>query len=126
MIIVVAFDSFYLNFLAYFKRTLSVFFLTIIAPFITVTYPIDKIGDGKAQAFDTWFKEYIINVLVQPIHAVIYLVFVYTAGNIATKAPFVAMIFLLTLGKVENIVRNIFGLSGSVVMQNMNFRREKK
>lgn len=113
-------------FLAYFKRTLTVFFLTIISPFITVTYPIDKIGDGKAQAFESWLKEYLINVVVQPIHAGIYLVFVFTAGKIAEKAPFVAMIFLLTLGRVENIIRNLFGITNSVTMKKMEFKRGKK
>ena len=104
-------------FFAYFKRTLSVFFLTIIAPFITITYPIDKMGDGKAQAFEAWTREYLINVIIQPIHAAIYIIFVFTAGKIAEKAPFVAMIFLLTLGRVENIIRNIFGITNSVSMR---------
>lgn len=113
-------------FLAYFKRTLTVFFLTIISPFITVTYPIDKMGDGKAQAFDAWFKEYLINVMVQPIHAGIYLVFVFTAGKIAEEAPFMAMIFLITLGRVENIIRNLFDITSSVTMHNIEMKRGKK
>lgn len=105
-------------FITYFKRVLSIMFLTIIAPFITVTYPIDKMGDGKAQAFEAWFKEYIINIAIQPIHAAIYIVFVFTAGAIAETAPFVAMIFLLALGRIENIVRNVFGITNSVSMKN--------
>ena len=105
-------------FITYFKRVLSIMFLTIIASFITVTYPIDKMGDGKAQAFEAWFKEYIINIAIQPIHAAIYIVVVFTAGAIAETAPFVAMIFLLSLGRIENIVRNVFGITDSVSMNN--------
>lgn len=101
-------------FLTYIKRTFTICFLTVIAPLITVTYPIDKIGDGKAQAFENWFKEYLINIFIQPIHAIVYLIFVFTAGAIAERAIFVAMIFLMALGKVENIVRNIFGLTGGI------------
>ena len=41
----------------------------------TVTYSIDKAGDGKAQAFGNWLSEFVMNVLVQPLHAIIYLVF---------------------------------------------------
>ena len=100
-------------------------FLTIIAPFITVTYPIDKMGDGKAQAFEAWFKEYIINIAIQPIHAAIYLVFVFTAGSIAEKAPFVAMVFLLSLGRVENLVRNVFGITDSISMKNFDDELKK-
>jgi hypothetical protein len=112
-------------FITYFKRTLSIMFLTIIAPFITVTYPIDKIGDGKAQAFEMWMKEYIINIAIQPIHAAIYLVFVFTAGSIAEQAPFVAMVFLLSLGRIENIVRNIFGITDSISMKNFDDELKK-
>lgn len=107
-------------FLEYLRRTLSVMFLTIIAPFITVTYPIDKMGDNKAQAFEAWLKQYIINVIIQPIHAAIYLVFVYSANNIAETAPLIAMVFLLMLGKVENIVRNILGVTDSLTVKNVN------
>lgn len=106
-------------FLMYFRRVLTVMFLTIIAPFITVTYPIDKMGDQRAQAFEAWWKEYIINIAIQPIHAAIYLVFVFSAGVIAEKSPLVAMIFLLVLGRIEKIVRSIFGVADSVSVHNV-------
>lgn len=112
-------------FLTYLKRALAIMFLTVIAPFITVTYPIDKMGDGKAQAFEAWAKEYIINIAIQPIHAAIYLVFVFTAGAIAEQAPFVAMVFLLALGRIENIVRNIFGITDSVSMKKFDEELKK-
>lgn len=112
-------------FLMYLKRVLSTMFLTIIAPFITVTYPIDKMGDGRAQAFDAWWKEYIINIAIQPIHAAIYLVFVFSAGTIAEKSPFIAMIFLLCLGRIEKIVRSIFGVADSVSIHNVNEEMKK-
>ena len=113
-------------FLSYFKRMLTIMFLTMIGPFITVTYPIDKMGDGKAQAFEYWSREYVINVVIQPIHAAIYLIFVFTAGKIAEQAPWVAMIFLLTLGKVENIIRKVFGLDNSILAKNIDDEMKKK
>ena len=36
-------------------------FLTLIAPLVALTYPIDKMNDGQAQAFNRWMKEYIFN-----------------------------------------------------------------
>lgn len=107
-------------FLTYLKRVLSVMFLTIISPFITVTFSIDKMGDNKAQAFDTWMNEYIINISLQPIHAAIYLVFVFTAGEIAATAPFVAMVFLLVLGRLEKIVRDVFGITNATSIKNFD------
>ena len=41
----------------YMKRAITLAFLTLMAPLVTLTYPIDKMGDGKAQAFNAWFKE---------------------------------------------------------------------
>ncbi len=35
----------------YFKRFLYMAFFTMIAPLVALTYPIDKVKDGKAQAF---------------------------------------------------------------------------
>ena len=79
----------------YAKRVLMVAFLIMISPLITITYSIDKMGDGKAQAFSAWFKEYTVNVLIQPLHALIYMVFVLTAGKIAETAPIVASSIIL-------------------------------
>ena len=58
---------------AYFNRLLKLAFLTIIAPLVTITYSLDKMGDGKAQALNNWLKEYIYTILIQPFHCVIYM-----------------------------------------------------
>ena len=62
-------------FFTYFNRMLKLAFLVIISPLITLTYSIDKIGDGKAQALGTWLNEYIFGVLIQPFHCAIYMMF---------------------------------------------------
>ena len=45
-------------FITYIKRVISLGFLIVISPLITITYSIDKIGDGKSQALNTWLKEF--------------------------------------------------------------------
>ena len=40
----------------YLKRVVNMAFLTLIAPVVALTYPIDKVADGKAQAFNLWIK----------------------------------------------------------------------
>ena len=97
-------------YLMYFKRVVVVGFLIFIAPIITITYPIDKVGDGKAQSFSVWSHELIMNIAIQPIHAIIYLVFIYTAGEIANTSIWVALVFLLVLTKVEKIILQLFNL----------------
>ena len=67
--------------ITYVKRVVTLGFLIVISPLITVTYSIDKIGDGKSQALNTWLKEFMYTVLIQPFHCVIYIVFVQTISN---------------------------------------------
>lgn len=102
----------------YIKRMLTVAFLIIIAPLITITYSIDKIGDGKSQALNTWLKEFMFNVLIQPFHCIIYVVFVNTAINLMSRASslsstVLAIIMLLFMNKAEDIIKQIFHFQSS-------------
>ncbi len=98
-------------FWTYIKRFLMIGFLIAVSPLITITYSIDKAGDGRAQAFSTWMKEFITNILIQPLHALIYIIFVLTANNIAEEAPIIAVVFFLAMGTVEKMVKVIFNMS---------------
>lgn len=115
------FKFFYL----YIKRLLAVGFLIMISPLITITYSIDKAGDGRAQAFSMWFKEFVINVLIQPLHALIYLVFMFTAGEIAKYAPIVGLAFMLSMGSVERMVKVIFDMGGMTSLRGVDKFRKK-
>lgn len=103
--------------LMYLKRFLTVGFLIVISPLITITYAIDKIGDGKAQGFSVFFSELMINIMIQPIHALIYLVFMYTANEIAQYSILISILFLLALTKVEKAVLKIFNLKNVVSLK---------
>ena len=67
---------------AYISRMIKVGFLIIISPLISLTYTIDKMGDGKAQALGNWLKEFIFTILIQPFHCIMYLAFVRTAFSL--------------------------------------------
>lgn len=97
-------------FILYLMRFLEVSFLVIISPLITVTYPIDKIGDNKAQAFSAWMKELISKMSLQLMHGIVYCVFIATAGAIIEHFPLLAIFFFASLTRIEKIVRNIFSL----------------
>ena len=51
-----------------------------------------------------------MNVLIQPLHALIYMVFVLTANNIASNSPIVAIAFLMSMGAVERMVKVVFNM----------------
>ena len=93
----------------YMKRTITIMFLTIIAPLVAMTYPIDKMNDGKAQAFNAWLKEYIFTALLQPFHLIIYSVLMGSALKIVVTNPIYAIMVLAFMGPAEKLLRNFFG-----------------
>ena len=94
----------------YFKRFLYMAFFTMIAPLVALTYPIDKVGDGKAQAFNIWFKEYTMNAILQPVHLILYSVFVNSAIDLATDNPIYAIVAILFLIPAEKFIKKMFGM----------------
>lgn len=97
----------------YLKRVVYMAFLTMIAPLVALTYPIDKINDGQAQGFNKWLKEYIFNLLIQPLHLLLYTVLVLSAfefAGINTVYMLVAIAFLIP---AEKILRSFFGFEKS-------------
>ena len=84
-------------------------FLTMIAPLVAMTYPIDKITDGKAQAFDAWLKEYIFNLLIQPMHLLLYTVLVSSAHELATQNLIYSIVAVGFMIPAEKLVRKFFG-----------------
>lgn len=93
----------------YLRRVIYMAFLTIIAPLVAMTYPIDKITDGKAQAFSMWLKEYIFNLLIQPVHLLLYSVVISTAYVLANTNPLYTIVAIGFLLPAEKLVRKFFG-----------------
>lgn len=101
----------------YLKRMITIGFLIIIAPLITITYSIDKMGDGKAQALNAWLKEFAYNILIQPFHCVVYLAFFGAISQIIAKSTWgfasigvyiLAFAVLRFMRTAEELLRKIF------------------
>lgn len=104
----------------YLKRVIYMAFLTMIAPLVALTYPIDKIGDGKAQAFDMWLKEYAYNLLLQPFHLLLYTMLIGSVMDLAVNNMIYALVALGFLIPGEKLFRRFFGFekaatTGSIV-----------
>lgn len=93
----------------YLKRVVNMAFLTLMAPMVALTYPIDKVGDGKAQAFNIWLKEYTYNALIQPVHLLLYKVLLGTAIQLAANNPLYAIVALGFIIAAEKLVKKMFG-----------------
>lgn len=97
----------------YVKRAITMAFLTLMAPLVAITYPIDKIADGKSQAFNIWLREFIFNALLQPFHLIIYTIFLGSSMEIAVKNPIYAILFLAFIIPSEKLLRKMFGFDKS-------------
>ena len=95
----------------YFRRFLYMAFLTMIAPLVAITYPIDKLGDSNAQAFTMWFREYIMNAMMQPLHLVLYTALVSSATNLVVQNPIYALVAIGFLIPAEKFVKSMFGFN---------------
>lgn len=93
----------------YLKRLLYMAFFTMIAPLIALTYPLDKIKDGQAQAFTMWVREYTFNALLQPMHLLLYYIFVSSAMSLVNKNPLYAIVAIGFLTPAEKFFRKMFG-----------------
>ena len=105
----------------YLKRVIYMAFLTMIAPLVALTYPIDKISDGQAQAFNMWLKEYIFNLLLQPFHLLLYTMLIGSAMELASTNMVYTLVALGFLMPAEKLLRRFFGFdqkapeTGSIV-----------
>ncbi len=102
----------------YYKRAFMVAFLIIIFPLVAMTYTIDKMTKGLAHtnAFNTWFKEFFVNVFVQLFHAITYVTIV-SAGvtaYISNSNWFFMVLCISFLFQGEKILRKIFGVESAV------------
>lgn len=108
-------------FFQYIKRMIKVAFLLMISPLIVITYSLDKYGDKKAQALTSWMRQFTSEVLIQPFHALIYLILLNlsTAMNASgfLGQGIVGIVILRFMLEAEKIVKNIFGVKPSANMK---------
>lgn len=103
-------------FAKYIGRFIRIAFLTLIAPLITLTYPIDKLNDGQAQAFNMWLKEFTFNVLIQPFHLLIYMIFISSALEFANSNIIYTIVVLGFMTQAEKLLRKMFGFEKASTM----------
>ena len=106
--LVLVFFTIYFIFI-YLRRVLYMAFLTIIAPMVAMTYPIDKINDGSAQGFTKWFREYIFNLLIQPMHLLLYYILVTSAFNLSGENIIYSIVAIGFMIPAEKLLRSLFG-----------------
>ena len=105
----------------YLLRFINLAFLTILAPLIAITYPMDKLKDGNAQAFSFWIKEYTMNAMLPVIHMLIYVALIGSAIELAQVNFLYTIAVFFFMDKAEDLIKNMFGLSGGATDNNGSF-----
>lgn len=93
----------------YLKRLIYIIFLVMISPLIALSYPLDKMNDGSAQAFNMWIKEFIFTLLIQPFDLLLYTVLIGSAITMATDNMLYALVVLGFMLPAEKILKKFFG-----------------
>lgn len=115
---IIVYQTFALLFM-YYKRLIVIIVLIVIFPLVMIFYIFDKIGDGKAQSLQSWFREFLANIFVQVLHAALYVTVVNIGLEIYIKNPSTNWFFLIItvclLFPAERMLRQIIGLSSSTL-----------
>ena len=96
----------------YTKRYIYMVFLTLISPLVALTYPIDKVKDGTAQAFNFWFREYVYNLLLRPLHMILYMLLIGSAMRFAASNPIYVVVCIGFMLPAEKLLKAMFGFKG--------------
>lgn len=94
--------------ITYLKRVLYMAFFTMISPLVAMTYPLDKLADGKAQGFNMWVKEYMMNAIIQPVHLILYMVIMGSVMDLATNNPIYGLVAIGFLLPAEKFIKKMF------------------
>lgn len=89
----------------YLKRVIRLAFLTLLAPIMAATYPIDKMTDGQAQGFNKWLKDYIYELLIQPLHLLLYTILISSVSSLAESNPIYVLVALGSFIPIEKMLR---------------------
>ena len=95
----------------YIQRYLTLIVLTLMGPPVGVAYALQKVFSGKSSTLKTWMTEYVMNVIIQTVHAIIYGVFISTALvlSLESVAGTIVALILMNYGlKAEKTFRKIF------------------
>ncbi len=105
----------------YYKRYFVIALLIIVFPLVAMYYIIEIVRGKPGQVFSEWTKEILINIFMQTIHAIIYVLIASVAISrvqldIRTSGDAMNWILIIVainfLGQGEKILRKLTGIDG--------------
>lgn len=115
-IMYVALFIYWIKFLiVYVKRYIKNLILIIMAPLVIVRYAFDNASSKGKQAFNGWLNSFVLNVMIQTVHAILYSIIMGIAVDLATESVsgfVIALVFMSNLLKFDDIIFQIFRFNG--------------
>lgn len=105
-------------FVSYIFRLFKIYFLIVLAPVVGVLFSLKRAGLKGSNPITSWLGSYALILFIQPIHAILYLVFMFTAGEIAIRAPFLGIALLWAIDRAEKVVKAILRMDGKISIGN--------
>ncbi|MBE5805552.1 MAG: hypothetical protein E7313_02380 [Clostridiales bacterium] len=109
--------------LVYLKRYITIYFLALSGSLIGVKYALARAAGKKTDSLAKWFKDFSFNVLLQTVHAFIYILFMAVAISIAETSLIglaICLVILNTMLKADKIIIKIFGLDKAGSLADVN------
>lgn len=100
----------------YIKRSFTILILIVVAPFISAKYAIDSASGKKGASLTSWIYDFVMNVLLQAVHSIIYVALISTALNLSIQSIMgfiIALVLFNFMLKADEIFRNIFSFDKS-------------
>lgn len=107
-------------FTIYINRLLTIGFLVVVSPVISVTYAIDKIGDGKSQVLSNFFKEFVDAVLVGLIYPILYIIYIYALAPITASSPLLSLFVITQFSRAEKTIKGMLNLRKLTTIRSSN------
>lgn len=112
----------------YVKRYIVLNILTLMAPVMVLKYTFESAGTGKrSNAISNWLSDYIFNVLIELIHAILYCVFMTLALKMSSESVagfIVALICMSFMSKADKIMMKIFNFGKGKSVEDVNKPRD--
>lgn len=106
----------------YYKRLFMIAVLVAIFPLVALAYTYEKTKGGKSTIFRNWMQEYLINVFIQSIHAILYVVLVELGYTIFIADGDNWLIFAIAswaLTGAEPIFKTLIGIKGDSTLKGL-------
>lgn len=98
----------------YYKRMITVGVLIIIYPLAVLMYAVEKaMGIDKTKSLSTWLSEYLVNVFVQSVHALVFIMLVEAGLRVFEEDDDNWLLFLFAVFAIfpaEAIIKSIMGM----------------